>query len=190
MNVRTIALLWCLASPFICATARADYADTKWGMTLAEVQKLYPGGHTLKTMHDVQRYAVRRSVGGVPGASIYFDFTDDGQLTSVLVFFEKDYLPLELGFEDVARDEAHKRTLGHLQLLKDNVTKKYGPPKFSTSPTKWCDAQVGWQLTSGERILLAFGKLRDSCELTLGYAPATPPPPLKKSKVEDPSKSL
>jgi len=53
--------------------ARAGYDRARWGLTLSQVEKLYPGGSDGEQQGEMS-YAVLTSVAGIPGlATFLFD---------------------------------------------------------------------------------------------------------------------
>ena len=51
--------------------ARADYDITHWGMTVAEVRKLYPGGVVQRLQTGEDEYSVIRKVNGLTTVSLF-----------------------------------------------------------------------------------------------------------------------
>lgn len=89
-----------LALPILMSSSvNAGYDNTEWGMTLAQVRALHPGGKSKRDNGPLGRdrsvYSVRHVVGGHP-ASVDFVFARDGGLREVSLSFLVPFERLEL----------------------------------------------------------------------------------------------
>jgi len=111
------------------SAGRAAYEQTRWGMSLAEIEKLYPGGTISRDPppSTSEGYTIERRIAG-EHAHIDFVFTPSEGLTNVIV-------------------EVNETSDGH--GMRDKfaalLTKRYGsrirgenPDKFSPFVETWC----------------------------------------------------
>ena len=117
--------------------ARAGYENTRWGMTLAQVQKTHPGGRTAEQRGETS-YAVLEQVAGLPGL-VTFIFGARG-LRSVSVVFPQQgskFDPKADAYAPLGKDDADRVRDAVLQDLKARL----GPPALhgegQVSPLAW-----------------------------------------------------
>jgi|ERR1700686_2004329 hypothetical protein len=126
-------LLVAVAIALLPLASRAAYDQTTWGMPLAKVRKLYPGGHVATIPNGDVEYRVNKHVGGFENALVVFKFPSTRLLNEVLIGFPAGgtFADLKTGFYDIpsAKDgESKART------LREHLTEKYGEPRSYTTP--------------------------------------------------------
>jgi hypothetical protein len=105
----------CLALVLGADPASADYDKTKWGMSLAEIQKLYPGGKTQEFPEaGTKEYRVVREVGGTPAVITFAVYLKKGAdnvkgLNNVFIHFPTDPAAVLATGDDagIPRRESH-----------------------------------------------------------------------------------
>ncbi len=111
------------------------YDKTNWGMTLATVKKLYPGGVAKKLQTQETNYSVVRPVAGLSTGYIMFTFSSKLLLTGVIILFpvQGAEIDLEKGIFDVTVNSSAKSIFSNLNTA---LTIKYGKPEIEDDSKK------------------------------------------------------
>jgi len=160
----SLALVAILAAG-TAAKARAGYDKSEWGMTAAEVQKLYPGGILDRQPDGKTEYRVIRSVAGLSTAMIAFDFggPKDG-LRKVSILFPEQGTEVDLRqalFEPPSPVQAQSVRLA----LRAALTEKYGLPAMTH------DKEDAWLTKTGDSIYLGLAPVGGGLTPVLVYTP-------------------
>jgi hypothetical protein len=115
--MQRLALAVALAAALPLHASPGGYDKTTWGMTLAQVQKLYPGGTKKTTQAGDVHYFVMRKVATLD-AIVGFNFTD-GRLVFVDVEFPMPDTPVDMSRPGYARptDEAAGSIISLVQSI-------------------------------------------------------------------------
>lgn len=106
--------------------ASADYDKTQWGMSLADVQRRYPGGAVLRLQTGEIEYSVARTVGAEFPALTTFFFVE-GKLEIVMLHVIRNGTVANLEAASCippVGEEAERAKV----LLEAALRKKYGTP--------------------------------------------------------------
>src|SRR5712692_10561040 len=76
--------------------AAAQFSGTSWGVHLSDVQKLFPGGDTIREESDHTFYMAHASPAGLPECDAVFDFDSSGGLVGVNLRFPETHSPRDL----------------------------------------------------------------------------------------------
>ncbi|HTP51061.1 MAG TPA: hypothetical protein VMK42_10210 [Anaeromyxobacteraceae bacterium] len=128
--------------------ARAGYDKTKWGMTLAQVEKLYPGGGEAEQQGETS-YTVLAPVAGVPGL-VTFLFDEKNGLHEVAVVFPQQgarFDPKTDAYAPLATADATRVR----ELALQDLRRRYGPPAIQG---EGADTPLGWATKDGDLVLL------------------------------------
>jgi hypothetical protein len=162
-----------LVLPLLATDAYAGYDKTEWGMALAQVSMLYPGGQAKNNQDGTTEYWVVKHVTELT-AYVGFFFEAKKGLTYVTLLFPQPGTEIDIKnglytkMTSTSGDTAHK-------LLVSVLTAKYGAPvedskEETTSSTFWFS-------TSGDFIMLrrtAEKKPRVNIGLSYSKVPARP----------------
>jgi hypothetical protein len=123
--VAAVALATAIALPL--DSSASGYDKTTWGMSFAQVQKLYPGGRKETTQGGDIHYAVVRKVATLD-ALVAFSFTESG-LSFVAVRFPAPGTSVvtkgRIGYMRPTKAQA-----GHIEtIVRAALEDKYGQPK-------------------------------------------------------------
>jgi hypothetical protein len=151
-------LLVAVAIALLPLASRAGYDLTTWGMPLAKVRKLYPGGYVATKPNGDVEYRLNKHVGEIENAFVFFRFSSKKLLNEVMIEFPKDGTygnPKTGRFFLPAKEQSEDRAT----LLRDHLSAKYGKPASFTKGTM------------GERFDLWFPPLPDSNNIMLSLTP-------------------
>lgn len=154
---RTAAAAMALAL-FAGFPARAGYDATQWGMTLAQVQKLYPGGvvHHRPTRED--DYLVIRKVANFTTLST-FSFEKNALYQVVMVF--------PIGNIDLKTERfdfmTHEQSENLRHSLRETMVSLYGKPAGTLGDGD------GWITAAGDMAILSTICTDESCVPTITY---------------------
>jgi len=147
--------------------ARAGYDRARWGLTLSQVEKLYPGGSDGEQQGEMS-YAVLTSVAGIPGLATFLFDPKEG-LHSVVVVFPRQGAKFDLSkdfYAPLATAEAFKVRQAVLQELR----KRYGPPAIQGEGD---ETPLGWATKDGDLVLLKTVRDdRDHATVSISYSKA------------------
>ncbi|HTP50420.1 MAG TPA: hypothetical protein VMK42_06970 [Anaeromyxobacteraceae bacterium] len=131
-------------------SAFAGYDKTTWGMSVGEVQALYPGGVLDRHADGRTEYRVLRPVAGLSTAMITFDFGGPkGGLKKVSIVFPEQGTDVDLRqalFEPPSPVQAESVR----QTLRAALIAKYGPPAATQ------EKNDGWLMSNGDVIQLGL----------------------------------
>ena len=146
------------------------YDKTTWGMSLAQVQALYPGGFVEHHQSGANSYAVVRVVAGIDPAFINFEFDPDGQLGGVTILFPQAATDVDLktGTYTVPNNVESDSKWA---VLKVSLQAKYGVPVLQRD-----DEHVSW-LTAANDVVSMLFLVADPDHKTVGisYSPMGAP---------------
>src|SRR5258708_2091474 len=102
----------CAAAAFVLgsSSAVAGYEKAAWGMSLAEVQRLYPGGHVIPGDQEARSYTVIASLPGLPMNQLVFNFGQSGKLSYVTRYFPQSGGDGRLSWFDIGSRDADDAT--------------------------------------------------------------------------------
>jgi len=165
--MRSLLLAASLLAGSFGATARAGYDQTEWGMALAQVQKLYPGGFVDRQPTRTE-YRVIRAVGEMPTAMIAFDFSGPkGGLSKVSILFPEQGTDVDLRqalFEPPSPTQAETVRMS----LRAALTAKYGKPVASK------EKDDAWVTPAGDGIYLGVVPVGAGLAPVVVYSPPKP----------------
>ena len=110
-----------------CGSVFAGYDKTEWGMSIAKVKKLYPGGVLKKEQGGRFNYSIVRVVGTISNAYTAFSFSSDKKLDSVFILIPKTGTDVDLnsGHIEFGDIDQYKN---NFKFLSDLMKEKYGEP--------------------------------------------------------------
>jgi hypothetical protein len=161
------ALFLAVGSPF--PASAEDFGKTTWGMKLARVRKLYPGGAVAKDESGVTIYSVQQRFGPIKDARIVFEFPGGEPLNGVTVRFPRPGIPTDPKATDFAIMTNGQATEVFTSLRK-YLGKKYGKP--SDERVSWIGERASillqWDVhgTPGSLIWLKREPLEEAEDLT------------------------
>jgi hypothetical protein len=143
----TVLLALC---PLLVNDAYAGYDKTEWGMTLAQVRRLYPGGQARANQNGTTEYSLVKQVAGLTGYVAFLFAPKEGLIFVSVIFPEPDTrIDLKERLYTVM-----PKTLaeGTHELLLSVLTSKYGEPAASSN--KETESVTSWVSTAGDFIVL------------------------------------
>ncbi len=139
--VRPATLLLGLFLMFVPGARAGGYDKTTWGMTLSQVQKLYPGGLKETTQTGDVYYTLVRKVAGLD-AVVGFVF-ENTRLTFVSVQFPMPGTPVvtkgRTGYMRPTSEAARSTET----IVRDGLMAKYGAPVFDSEKQRDTTLQPG-----------------------------------------------
>lgn len=163
--MRKLLALGALLAAGAASTARGGYDKTEWGMTVLQVQQLYPGGVVDRQPDGRAEYRVVREVAGMSTAMITFSFGGPkGGLRRVSILFPEQGTEVDLRqalFEPPSPTQAEAVRLA----LRAALTAKYGKPVATH------DKDDVWITSSGDTILLGLTSAGGGLAPGLVYSP-------------------
>ncbi len=162
--MRSLVLAAGLLAGTFSGAARAGYDKTDWGMNVAQVQKLYPGGFVDQQASKTE-YRVVRAVGEMPTAMISFEFSGPkGGLSKVSILFPEQGTDVDLRqalFEPPSPSQAESvRT-----SLRAALMAKYGKPVVSK------EKDDAWITPAGDGIQLGVVSVGAGLTPVIVYTP-------------------
>jgi len=147
---KPLALAVLVAAAASAGPALAGYDKTEWGMSVEEVQKLYPGGFLDRQPDGKTEYRVLREVAGIRTALLKFDFGGPKNgLRRVSILFPEQGTEVDLHqalFEPPSPTQGESLRL----TLRAALLTKYGKPAATNGKD---DA---WVTASGDQIYLGL----------------------------------
>jgi len=147
------------------ASARASYDKTEWGMTVPQVQALYPGGVAIRQPDGRAEYRVVRAVAGFSTALVSFDFGVPPEgLKRVSIVFPEQGTDVDLRqalFEPPSPSQAETIR----QTLRAALTSKYGKPAVTH------EKDDTWVTSAGETIYLGLASIGAGLSPAVVYSP-------------------
>jgi len=134
------AMLLLVLCPLLVTDAYAGYDKTEWGMALAQVRTLYPGGEAKNNQDGTTEYWVIKHVTDLT-AYVGFFFEARKGLTYVTLLFPQPGTEIDVQNGTYKRMTGTSADTAH-NLLVSALTAKYGAPaqeseEGTTSSTFW-----------------------------------------------------
>ncbi len=121
LSVNVMAIMTFGTSP-----ANAHYDKTKWGMSLANVRALYPGGTVKRNQNRERSYAIVRPIANLMTALVIFNFDKKG-LKDVKILFPLQGTEIDL--KNLTFTEPMKSESDEIfKIVSTQLTLKYGKP--------------------------------------------------------------
>ncbi|HVP66326.1 MAG TPA: hypothetical protein VMT17_03585 [Anaeromyxobacteraceae bacterium] len=147
------------------APARAGYDKTEWGMTVAQVQQLYPGGVAIRQADGRTDYRVVRSVAGLSTALVSFDIGAPPEgLRRVSIIFPEQGTEVDLR-QALFEPPSPSQVEAIRQTLRAALTSKYGAPSSSH------EKDDTWLTAAGDAIYLGVATAGAGLSPVIVYSP-------------------
>lgn len=144
----------------------AGYDITTWGMSLAKVKTLYPGGIVEKNQNGVVDYRVVKFIADVSTGLVTFSFPPKSGLKSVNILFPKEGTEINLKTGDLTQ-RSNDECTSQLKMMGDILTTKYGLPNGPQSPDN--KEQKAWLTKTNDLVMLTVVRGPISCIVGIGY---------------------
>jgi len=146
---------------------QGGYDKAKWGMTVDEVKKLYPGGLAQQSDNGGAVYKIRKSATGVSEGIITFYFKPKIGLRSVVVLFTAQGSQVDLERDNFV-PPTNEQAARIVSALRQDLVMKHGKPALEK------EGSANWIGTAGDWIMLRETREPDGLHTTVGlaYAPA------------------
>ncbi len=151
----------------IGSVLQGGYDKAKWGMTVAEVKELYPGGLAKQTDNGGAVYKIRQPAAGVSEGIITFYFKPKIGLRSVVILFAAHGSQVDLK-GDTFVPPTNEQAVRIVSTLRQDLIMKHGKPALEK------EGSANWIGSAGDWIMLRETREPDGLHTTVGlaYAPA------------------
>jgi hypothetical protein len=143
------------------------YGIAKWGMSEAQVERLYPGGMAVRTQAGEASYRTIRAVGRVEAMYVEFSFRDD-HLEAVTLLAGSPGTAIDLATGHYIRP-SKKEAQDIFELLRLGLLEKYGKP-VPTDKT----ASLSWATEADDFIVLQLTLNEDGRTANVGVVYSGP----------------
>ncbi len=143
------------------------YDKAKWGMTVDQVKKLYPGGLAKQSDNGGAVYKIHNPVAGISEGIITFYFKPKIGLRSVVILFAAQGSQVDLKGDNFV-PPTNEQAARIVSALRQDLVMKHGKPALEK------EGSANWIASAGDWIMLRETREPDGLHTTVGlaYAPS------------------